>query len=142
MTLHNSLFQSLETLQEVFYMFFYEGMEFSITTVKPGQYWIQIEESEEFSKNFFAAEIDKNGNVLQIMYEEESKGLALQSMRFLESILGKKVVVENSDETTEEVDKNLSWRRSYEKDNLEFSKIFIKFNGFYSLFSRTNLFIK
>lgn len=108
MTLHNSLFQSLETLQEVFYMFFYEGMEFSITTVKPGQYWIQIEESEEFSKNFFAAEIDKNGNVLQIMYEEESKGLALQSMRFLESILGKKVVVENSDETTEEVDKNLS----------------------------------
>ena len=55
MTLHNSLFEALETLQEVFYMFFDEEMEFSITTVIPGQYGIQIEESIEVSKNCFAA---------------------------------------------------------------------------------------
>lgn len=94
MTLHSKLFETLETIQEVFYLFFDEGMEFSITTTQIGDYWIQIDHSDNEHELFFAALIRGQGEVEEMHYAEENRELAVLAADFLSSILDKEVMLQ------------------------------------------------
>lgn len=100
MTLHIKLFDTLETIQDVFYLMFEPYMEFSLTTTKAGIYWLQIEDNREIDHGgpYFAAEITKDGDILQMVYNENKhRQLAVLCAEFLSTILDKDVLLMRSE---------------------------------------------